>query len=80
MLIASNFGIVATVNGKTVVKAPDWFYVHRLGTTAHWLRWWDVSGNLLLWSSEKSTQEHQRAEILANKLRELGIDPDTLTS
>jgi Uma2 family endonuclease len=27
MLIASNFGICATVNGKIVVKAPDWFYV-----------------------------------------------------
>jgi Uma2 family endonuclease len=27
MLIASNFGLVATVDQKTVVKAPDWFYV-----------------------------------------------------
>jgi Domain of unknown function (DUF4351)/Putative restriction endonuclease len=27
MLIGSNFGICANVNGKTVVKAPDWFYV-----------------------------------------------------
>jgi hypothetical protein len=27
MLIASNFGLVATVNQKTVVKAPDWLYV-----------------------------------------------------
>ncbi len=27
MLIGSNFGLVATVNKKTVVKAPDWFYV-----------------------------------------------------
>ena len=27
MLIATNFGICATVNGKTVVKAPDWVYV-----------------------------------------------------
>lgn len=30
MLIGSNFGIVATVNQKTVVKAPDWFYVARV--------------------------------------------------
>lgn len=26
MLIASNFGLVATVNQKTIVKAPDWLY------------------------------------------------------
>ena len=26
-LIGSNFGLVATVNKQTVVKAPDWFYV-----------------------------------------------------
>jgi hypothetical protein len=45
----------------------------------NWLRWWDRSGNLLLWSSEQSGQEHLRAEKLAAKLRELGIDPDALT-
>ncbi|MGF1458968.1 MAG: Uma2 family endonuclease [Leptolyngbyaceae cyanobacterium] len=190
MLLASNFGLVATVAGKTVVKAPDWLYVPRahpisegvvrrsytphvegtpvtvvmeflsetetgeysirpvfpygkmffyqsilqvptyilfdptsvtlqvfhlqeavyqvaeaneqgrfwlpemqlflgiwegtrLGTTAHWLRWWDMDDNLLLWSSEKADQERQRAEQerqraeqLATKLRKLGIDPD----
>jgi hypothetical protein len=27
MLIASNFGLVSTVNQKTVVKAPDWLFV-----------------------------------------------------
>lgn len=30
MLIASNFGLCAKVNGKTVVKAPDWLYVPRV--------------------------------------------------
>jgi Putative restriction endonuclease len=30
MLIASNFGIVATVKQKIVVKAPDWLYVPRV--------------------------------------------------
>jgi len=62
----------------------------RLGQTMNWLRWWDKSGNLLLWSSEQAEQErqkaeqerqradreHQRAERLAAKLRELGIDPE----
>lgn len=27
MLIASNFGLCATINGQFVVKAPDWVYV-----------------------------------------------------
>lgn len=169
MLIASNFGLVATVNRKTVVKAPDWLYVPqvnpiaagvirrsytpnlegapvavvmeflsdtetgeysvrptfpygklyfyerilkvptyaifdplelqlevrrleadryvlqtanpegqywipelglflgiwygtRLEQTLHWLRWWDESGNLLLWGAEQAEQERQRAE------------------
>jgi hypothetical protein len=26
-LVATNFGLVATVNGQTVVKAPDWLFV-----------------------------------------------------
>ena len=185
MLIGSNFGLVATINKKIVVKAPDWFYVpqvqpvepgiirrsytpniqgetvamvmeflsesdcgelsirstppygkfyfyeqilkvptyvtydpyevslevyalengkyvsqkpaenghfwikelelflgvwegERLKQNIHWLRWWDGSGNMLLWSSEKAQQEHQRAESLAAKLRELGVDPDFL--
>jgi Uma2 family endonuclease len=211
MLIGSNFGLVATVNKKIVVKAPDWFYVpqvqpvgtnvvrrsytpnlegaavavvmeflsdteggelsvrstppygklyyyekilqvpsyvtydpyepslelrcwqngqyilqqsdangrfwvpelelflgiwqgERLSQTMNWLRWWDREGNLLLWSSEQAQQERQRAEhesqraehesqraehesqraeqerqradILAAKLRELGVDPN----
>ncbi|MBE9005108.1 Uma2 family endonuclease [Fortiea sp. LEGE XX443] len=185
MLIGSNFGLVATVNKKIVVKAPDWFYVpqvqpvaadvirrsytphlegaavavvmeflsdteggelsvrstppygklhfyeqilqvptyvaydpyepslevrclengqytlqtadangrfwipelelflgiwrgERLCQTINWLRWWDREGNLLLWSSEQAEQERQRADILAAKLRELGIDPEAI--
>lgn len=30
MLIASNLGICATINGELVIKAPDWFYVPRV--------------------------------------------------
>ena len=169
MLVASNFGIVATINQKTVVKAPDWLYVprvnavtpgaiprsytpniegesvavvmeflsdsdngeysirptfpygklyfyekilqvptyaifnpyevtlevrrlqngqyilqepspegrfwipelelflgiwqgNRLGLNINWLRWWNASGELLLWSSEQALVERQRAE------------------
>ncbi|MBD2363237.1 Uma2 family endonuclease [Anabaena minutissima FACHB-250] len=185
MLIGSNFGLVATVNKKIVVKAPDWFYVpqvqpvatdvirrsytpnlegaavsvvmeflsdtengelsvrssppygklyfyeqilqvptyvtydsyelilevrclqdekyvlqppdtngyfwipelelflgiwqgERLCQTMNWLRWWDGAGNLLLWSNEQAEQERQRADRLAAKLRELGVDPDAI--
>lgn len=48
-----------------------------------WLRWWDDQGNLLLWGSEMVTQErqraeqeYQRAERLAARLRELGIEEE----
>jgi Uma2 family endonuclease len=30
MLLASNFALVATVNQRTVVKAPDWLFVRRV--------------------------------------------------
>jgi Uma2 family endonuclease len=78
----------------------------RLGLTINWLRWWDETGNMLLWSAEQAEQERQRAEqerqraeqerqraetaiaraegerqrneSLVAKLRELGINPDTL--
>jgi Uma2 family endonuclease len=34
MLIVSNFGLVATVNNKIVVKAPDWLYVPQVNPIA----------------------------------------------
>jgi Uma2 family endonuclease len=34
MLIAPNFALVATVNGKTVVKAPDWLMVPQVNPVA----------------------------------------------
>ncbi|MEM6425891.1 MAG: Uma2 family endonuclease [Cyanobacteria bacterium P01_D01_bin.128] len=50
-----------------------------------WLRWWDSEGNLLLNGDERAKQEKQRAEQekqradrLAEKLRELGVDPDAV--
>jgi len=50
----------------------------RLGLAMQWLRWWNQEGQMLLWSSEQAEQERKRAERLAAKLRELGLDPDTL--
>lgn len=43
-----------------------------------WLRWWDDQGQLLPTPEERAIQEKQRADILAAKLRELGINPDEL--
>jgi Uma2 family endonuclease len=34
----------------------------RLGIATNWLRWWDESGNMLLWSSERVDEERQRTE------------------
>lgn len=41
------------------------------GYEARWLRWWDSQGSLLLTGAE-------RAERLGAKLRELGLDPDSI--
>ncbi|MEH1960041.1 MAG: Uma2 family endonuclease [Nostoc sp.] len=59
---------------------------------SYWLRWWDKSGNLLFWGSELLEQERQRAKQerqgaeqaeqkaarLAQRLREMGINPEEL--
>ncbi|WP_008318237.1 Uma2 family endonuclease [Leptolyngbya sp. PCC 6406] len=44
-----------------------------------WLRWCDSEGRLLPTGAERANQERQRAEALAARLRELGIDPDTVS-
>jgi len=64
------------------------------GINRQWLRWWDGLGNWIPTIAEqreqerqrveqerqRADQEKQRADRLAQKLRELGIDPDTLSS
>ena len=56
------------------------------GMTYEWLRWMKEDGSLLLTGKESAEIERQRAEAerqranrFAAKLRELGIDPDTLS-
>ena len=44
--------------------------------TRWWLRWCDRSGNLILTPTERAEQAILRAENLAQKLRELGVNPD----
>jgi hypothetical protein len=69
--------------------------------TAFWLRWWDQSGKLLLWGSERVEQERQRtdqereraehaelllqqerrrADELVQRLRDLGVNPEQVSS
>ena len=45
---------------------------------APWLRFYDAEENLILLPEELAKKERERAEILAAKLRELGINPDQL--
>ncbi len=90
--------VVQSVNAQGQVWIPELelylgiWHGERLQQRMNWLRWWNKSGNLLLWSAEqaeqerqkaeqerqKAEQERQKAERLAAKLRELGIDPDLL--
>ncbi|TVP66101.1 MAG: hypothetical protein EA342_12780 [Leptolyngbya sp. LCM1.Bin17] len=51
-------------------------YGKKAEMTTYWLRWWDQSGELLLWGSEQVEQERQRVERLAEQLRALGVDPE----
>jgi hypothetical protein len=65
------------VNGKYEQRVPDSsdrYWVESLGLflgvwqgrkaelSGYWLRWWDNSGNLLLWGSELVEQERQHTE------------------
>lgn len=47
-------------------------------TPSEWLRWTDLDGNLLPTGNERANVEKERADRLAAKLRELGIDPDSI--
>jgi hypothetical protein len=40
-----------------------------------WLRWVDAEGQLILTGSERAELERQRADRLAEQLRQLGVDP-----
>jgi Uma2 family endonuclease len=48
------------------------------GISRSWLRWCDAEGNWILTPEERVEQEQQRAERLAERLRELGVDPDQI--
>lgn len=43
-----------------------------------WLRWADLHGDVILTGGERAQREHERADRLAARLRELGVDPDDI--
>ncbi len=49
-----------------------------LGITREWLYWYDEQGKRLLAPEERVQQAEQRAQVLAERLRSLGVDPDSL--
>jgi hypothetical protein len=54
-----------------------WFGNYK-GCDRHWLRWYDTSGNWIPTTEERERQALERADRLAQRLRELGINPDDL--
>ncbi len=44
--------------------------------TGYWLRWWNESGEMLLWGSEMVERERQRGDRLAAQLRAAGLEPE----
>ncbi len=43
-----------------------------------WLRWFTLTGELILEPTEEATQANTEIAKLSQKLRELGINPDEL--
>ena len=48
------------------------------GRQDNWLRWCYQDGTILPTGDERAKKAEQRAELLAEKLRAMGIDPDTI--
>lgn len=84
------FEVYRLVNGQYVLQlgAPFWIPEIGLGIgrgqgtyrawTREWLYWYDQNGNRLSAPAEVALAERQRAERLAERLRQMGVDPDTL--
>ncbi|WP_442933181.1 Uma2 family endonuclease [Microcoleus sp. herbarium12] len=52
------------------------WYGTKAERTGYWLRWWDESGQMLLWGAEMVERERQRADRLSAQLRAAGIEPE----
>jgi Uma2 family endonuclease len=76
------------LDGDTLVEVEGHFRLPRIdlgltlwpgtfeGEAGEWLRWCRTDGTIIPSGSERADEERQRAERLAAKLRELGIDPE----
>ncbi|MEG5040043.1 MULTISPECIES: Uma2 family endonuclease [unclassified Microcoleus] len=82
------------LNGRYWIEGIGLFLGVWQGTkaerTGYWLRWWDESGEMLLWGAEmvererqqrdiaqqQAEQERERSERLAAQLRAAGIEPE----
>ena len=65
------------VSGQLGLSLARWRGKYQ-GIDTEWLRWATLDGQVLPVPEEIAEQEHGRAERLAARLRELGVDPDTL--
>ncbi|BCL36888.1 Uma2 family endonuclease [Nostoc sp. MS1] len=48
------------------------------GINREWLYWYNEQGERLLTPEEQAKQAQQRAELLAQRLRAMGVDPDSI--
>jgi Uma2 family endonuclease len=84
------FEVYKLVNGEYQLQDsnPVWLPEVNLGIgmetgtyqsiTREWLYWYDEHGKRLLTPEEQAKQAQQRADILAERLRALGVDPDSI--
>ncbi len=49
-----------------------------VGIPREWLYWYDRQGKRLLTPEEEAKVAQQRTQLLAERLRSLGVDPDSL--
>ena len=97
-------GLYRLVDGEYQIMEPDkteneikLFWIESIGLFlgvwvgkkaeeyGNWLRWWDRTGNLLLWGTELVEQQRQlteqaeqKAQKLAEKLRSQGVVPEEI--
>ena len=69
-----------TINSRYWISSVGLFLGLWHGTkqnrTGYWLRWWDESGQMLLWGVELVARERKRAERLAAQLRAAGAEAE----
>lgn len=86
-LSAGRYGELTPAEGIDAVGQTVWLETVGLGLTLWqgafeesvsrlWLRWCNEQGQIIPTGAERADAEHQRADRLAEKLRELGINPD----